>query len=106
VSALPISSTRIQRNLHVAKSGKNHKDNFLCDRDIYIVMKTVTGSGIAQSVWGLGYVLDDLGIGVQFPEGPRDFLFATISRPALGLTQNSCSVVSRGFFPGGKMARV
>jgi hypothetical protein len=42
---------------------------------------------IAQSVWRLGYWLNDQGSRVRFPAGAGYFLFATASETALGPTQ-------------------
>ena len=40
-------------------------------------------AGVAQSMWWLGYGMDDLQIGVRFPAGERMFLFPKAS--SLGL---------------------
>jgi hypothetical protein len=55
--------------------------------------------GSRDSVVGIatGYGLDDRGVGLRVPIGPR--IFSTLSRPAQGYTQPPIQ-----WFPGGKVA--
>jgi hypothetical protein len=44
-------------------------------------------TGVAQSMWRLGYGMDDLQIGVTFPAGKRIFIFPKASSLGLIPTQ-------------------
>jgi hypothetical protein len=58
----------------------------ICEHTFSSYTTTRFQSGIDQSVQRLGYVLDDWGIMVRFPEGAKDFLFSTAFRQ-IGATQ-------------------
>jgi hypothetical protein len=59
---------------------------------------------IAQSVYRLGYGLDDQGIRVKFLAGLRDFLFSRIQTDS-GAHTVTHPVGAGGLFPRGKQAR-
>jgi hypothetical protein len=52
-----------------------------------------------------GYGMDDQGVGVGVPVGPRIFHFSTSFRPPLGPTQPTIQWVPGALYPRGKAAR-
>jgi hypothetical protein len=59
---------------------------------------------IAQSVWRLGYGLDDRGSRVRFPVGAGNFSLHHRVQNGSGALSTSYPIGTRGSFPGGKAA--
>jgi len=54
---------------------------------------------VVQTVWSLDYEIDNLGFGVQFSAGTRDFFSSIMCKPVLNTTQFLSNGHRRPFFP-------
>jgi hypothetical protein len=66
----------------------------------------ISGAVIAQSVLALGYELDDRGSRVRFPAEAGNFSLCHRVKTGSGAHSTSCSMGTKGSFPGGKAASI
>jgi hypothetical protein len=72
--------------------------------DLKIDQDHTTGAGIAQSVWRLGYGLNDQGSRVRFPAWAGNFSPHHRVQNGAGTHPASYPMDTGGYFPGGKAA--